>query len=242
MRQQFFSVMILAVLAAGCTTSKDPEAIAQNDPYEPTNRAIFNLNTKIDNAVAKPIAKFYNRALPQSARNGVHNFFINLGKPVTFGNDLLQGEVERAGQTVYRFTVNTTLGVGGLVDVASMIGIPEHDEDFGQTLGTYGVGEGPYLVVPFMGPNPPRDLFGNVVDIFMDPTTYITFHGSDTWYAVRSGVSILDLRARNVDTLEQIERSSIDMYGSTRSLYRQYRNSEINNGKPSTNDSDTPDF
>ncbi|MDR3528797.1 MAG: VacJ family lipoprotein [Rhizomicrobium sp.] len=242
MRQQFFSVMMLAVLAAGCTTSKDPEAIAQNDPYEPTNRAIFNLNTKIDNAVAKPIAKFYNHAVPQNARTGVHNFLTNLGKPVTFGNDLLQGEVERAGQTVYRFTVNTTLGIGGLVDVASMIGIPEHDEDFGQTLGTYGVGEGPYLVVPFMGPNPPRDLFGNVVDIFMDPTTYITFHGSDTWYAVRSGVSVLDLRARNVDTLEQIERSSIDMYGSTRSLYRQYRNSEINNGKPSTDDSDTPDF
>ena len=242
MRQQFFSVMILAVLAAGCTTSKDPEAIAQNDPYEPTNRAIFNFNSTIDNAVAKPIAKFYNHAVPQSARNGVHNFLTNLGKPVTFGNDLLQGEVERAGQTVYRFTVNTTLGVGGLVDVASMIGIPEHDEDFGQTLGTYGVGEGPYLVLPFMGPNPPRDLAGSVVDIFMDPTTYITFHGSDTWYAVRSGVSILDLRARNVDTLEQIERSSIDMYGSTRSLYRQYRNSEIRNGKPDTSDSDTPDF
>ncbi len=241
MRQQFFSVMILAVLAAGCTASKDPEAIAQNDPYEPTNRAIFAFNTRVDNAVAKPVAKFYNHAVPQSARNGVHNFLTNLGKPVTFGNDVLQGEAERAGQTVYRFAVNTTLGVGGLVDVASMIGIPEHDEDFGQTLGTYGVGEGPYLVVPFMGPNPPRDLFGNVVDLFMDPTTYITFHGSDTWYAVRAGVSILDLRARNVDTLEQIERSSIDMYGSTRSLYRQYRNSEINNGKPSTN-TDTPDF
>lgn len=240
MRTQVFGLMIVAALAAGCTTTKDPEALAQNDPYEPTNRAIFDINMKVDNAVAKPIAKFYNRALPQTARNGVHNLLTNLGKPVTFGNDLLQGEIERAGQTVCRFTVNTTLGVGGLVDVASMIGIPEHDEDFGQTLGTYGVGEGPYLVLPFMGPNPPRDLAGNVVDIFMDPTTYITFHGSDTWYAVRSGVSILDFRARNVETLEQIERSSIDMYGSTRSLYRQYRNSEIRNGKPDT--SDTPDF
>ncbi len=242
MRHQIFSVMILAALAAGCTASKDPEAVTQNDPYEETNRAIFNFNSKVDNAVAKPVAKFYNHAVPQTARTGVHNFLTNLGKPVTFGNDVLQGEIERAGQTVYRFTVNTTLGVGGLVDVASMIGIPEHDEDFGQTLGTYGVGEGPYLVVPFMGPNPPRDLFGNVVDIFMDPTTYITFHGSDTWYAVRAGVAVLDLRARNVDTLEQIERSSIDMYGSTRSLYRQYRNSEIRNGKPDTSDSDTPDF
>lgn len=242
MRKQFIGLVVLAVLAAGCATSKDPEAVAQNDPYEPTNRAISNLNSKIDNYFAKPVAKFYNHAFPQFARTGVHNFLTNLGKPVVFGNDLLQGEGERAGETFGRFAVNTTLGVGGLVDVASMIGIPEHDEDFGQTLGVYGVGEGPYLVVPFMGPNPPRDLAGNVVDIFMDPTTYITFHGSDTWYAVRSGVSILDLRARNIDTLDQIERTSIDVYATTRSLYRQYRNSEIRNGKPDTSDSDTPDF
>jgi len=242
MRKQFFGLIVLAAVAAGCTASKDPAAIAQNDPYEPTNRAIFDFNSKVDRYAAKPIAKFYNHALPQSARTGVHNFLTNLGKPVTFGNDILQGEGERAGETVARFTVNTTLGVAGLVDVASMIGIPEHDEDFGQTLGVWGVGEGPYLVVPFMGPNPPRDLAGNVVDIFMDPTTYIKFHGSDTWYAVRSGVSILDLRARNIDTLDQIERTSIDVYATTRSLYRQYRNSEIRNGKPDTSDSDTPDF
>ena len=242
MRQKVFGLLVLAVVAAGCSSTKDPASLAQNDPYEPTNRAITGFNSTVDNAVAKPVAKFYNHALPQSARTGVHNFLTNLGKPVVFGNDVLQGEVTRAGQTVARFTVNTTLGVGGLVDVASMIGIPEHDEDFGQTLGVYGVGEGPYLVIPFMGPNPPRDLAGSVVDIFMDPTTYITFHGSDTWYAVRAGVSVLDLRARNIDTLEQIERTSIDVYATTRSLYRQYRNSEIRNGRPDTSDGDTPDF
>jgi phospholipid-binding lipoprotein MlaA len=242
MRQGLLSMVVLAVVAAGCTTSKDPEAIAQNDPYEPTNRAITDFTPTVDNAVAKPVAKFYNRAVPQFARTGVHNFLTNLNKPVTFGNDVLQGEADRAGETFGRFTINTTLGVAGLVDVATMIGIPDHTEDFGQTLGTYGVGEGPYLVLPFMGPDPPRDLAGDVVDIFMDPTTYIKFHGSDTWYAVRSGVNILDLRARNVDTLEQIERTSIDMYATTRSLYLQYRNSEIRNGKPDTSESDTPDF
>jgi phospholipid-binding lipoprotein MlaA len=240
MQQKILMIAMVAVLAAGCAS--DPEAIAQNDPYEPTNRAIFNLNTKIDKAVAKPVAKFYNHAVPQFARNGVHNFLANLDKPVTFGNDLLQGEGSRASETLGRFTVNLTLGVGGLVDVATMIGIPDHSEDFGQTLGVYGVGEGPYIVVPFMGPNPPRDLAGDVVDIFIDPTTYIRFHGSDTWYAVRSGVSVLDLRARNIDTLDQIERTSIDMYATTRSLYRQYRASEIRNGKPDTSDADTPDF
>lgn len=242
MRKQVLSVAVLAVLAAGCAASHDPEVVAQNDPYESTNRAIFDINMKVDKAVAKPIAKGYNSVVPQFARTGVHNFLVNLDKPVTFGNDVLQGEASRAGQTLGRFTVNTTLGLGGLVDVASMIGIPDHEEDFGQTLGVYGVGEGPYLVMPFMGPNPPRDLAGDVVDIFMDPTTYIKFHGSDTWYAVRSGVSILDLRARNVDTLEQIERTSIDLYATTRSLYRQYRNSEIRNGTPDTSESDTPDF
>lgn len=242
MRQKIFTIAVMAVLAAGCASSKDPEAIAQNDPYEPTNRAIFNVNMKIDKAVAKPVAKFYNRAVPQFARTGVHNFLTNLDKPVTFGNDLLQGEATRAGQTISRFTVNLALGVGGLVDVATMMGIPDHTEDFGQTLAVYGAGEGPYLMLPFMGPNPPRDLAGNVADIFLDPTTYIRFHGSDTWYAVRSGVSVLDLRARNIDALEQIERTSIDLYASTRSLYRQYRASEIRNGLPDTSDADTPDF
>lgn len=241
MRQQVFSMMALAILVAGCAT-KDPASLAQNDPYEPTNRAITDFNSTVDNAVAKPVAKFYNHAVPQFARNGVHNFLTNLNKPVTFGNDILQGEARRAGETLGRFTVNSTLGVGGFIDIATRMGIPDHTEDFGQTLGTYGVGEGPYLVLPFMGPNPPRDLAGDVVDIFIDPTTYIKFHGSDTWYAVRSGVAVLDLRARNVDTLEQIERSSIDMYATTRSLYRQYRNAEIRNGAPDTGDSDTPDF
>lgn len=242
MRQKIFTIAIMGVLVAGCAASKDPEAIAQNDPYESTNREIFDLNTKLDKYFAKPVAQGYNYVVPQFARNGVHNFLTTLDKPVTFGNDLLQGEGTRAGQTLGRFTVNVTLGVGGLVDVATMMGIPEHTEDFGQTLGVYGVGEGPYLVMPFMGPKPPRDLAGGVVDIFMDPTTYISFHGSDTWYAVRSGVSILDLRARNIDTLDQIERTSIDLYATTRSLYRQYRNSEIRNGAPDTSNSDTPDF
>jgi phospholipid-binding lipoprotein MlaA len=240
--QRRLAVLALAMAgltAGGCAASHDAEAIAQNDPYESTNRAIFNFNMKVDNAVAKPVAKFYNRAVPEPARTGVHNFLTNLDKPVTFGNDVLQGSPDRAAETLGRFTVNTTVGLGGLVDVATMIGIPDHSEDFGQTLGTWDVGEGPYMVIPFMGPDPPRDLAGDVVDIFMDPLTYIRYHGSDTWSAVRGGVSVLDLRARNVDNIEQIERSSIDFYATTRSLYRQYRNAEIRNGKPDTSADDS---
>jgi len=238
-RNSLLAIVLLAVSTAGCATS-DPAALAQNDPYEPMNRSITKINTSVDNAVAKPVAKFYNHAVPGFARDGVHNFLTNLAKPVTFANDVFQGEGGRAWETLTRFTVNSTLGVGGLFDVATRAGIPEHSEDFGQTLGTWGVGEGPYLVIPFMGPDPPRDLSGDVVDIFLDPLTYISFHGSDTWSAVRAGVSVLDLRARNVETVDQIERTSIDFYATTRSLYRQYRNSEIRNGAPDPQD--TPDL
>jgi phospholipid-binding lipoprotein MlaA len=238
-RSSILAIMALGILVAGCATH-DPEAISQNDPYEPTNRAIFKINNQMDNAVAKPVAKFYNHAVPQLARDGVHNFLVNLDSPVTLGNDILQGEANRAGQTLSRFALNSTLGIGGLVDVATTFGIPAHEEDFGQTLGVWGVGEGYYLVVPLMGPAPPRDLAGSGVDFFMDPLTYAKFHGSDTWGAVRAGVGVLDLRARNVDTVEQIERTSIDFYATTRSLYRQYRDAEIRNGKPDLRD--TPDL
>jgi phospholipid-binding lipoprotein MlaA len=241
-RSLLLAVVLLGGLTAGCST-RDPEAMAQNDPYEHTNRAVFNMNMTVDNAVAKPVAKFYNHALPTPVRDSIHNALTNLDKPVVFGNDVLQGEGTRAGQTLARFTLNSTLGVAGLFDVATALGVPDHSEDFGQTLGVWGVGEGPYLVMPFMGPDPPRDLTGDVVDIFMDPLTYIKFHGSDTWYAVRSGADVLDLRARNVETVDQIERTSIDFYATTRSLYRQYRNAEIRNGAPEPQDTqDTPEF
>jgi len=238
-RNSLLAIVLLAVSTAGCATG-DPAALAQNDPYEPMNRSVFKVNTGIDNAVAKPVAKFYNHAVPGFARDGVHNFLTNLAKPVTFANDVLQGDGGRAWQTLERFSVNSTLGIGGLLDVATRIGIPDHSEDFGQTLGTWGVAEGPYLVIPLMGPDPPRDLSGDVVDIFLDPLTYIRYHGSDTWSVARAGVSVLDLRARNVDTVDQIERTSIDFYATTRSLYRQYRNSEIRNGAPDP--ADSPDL
>lgn len=239
MQQRFLGLALLAVLVSGCATSNTPEAIAQNDPYEPTNRAVFDMNNKVDRAVARPVASFYNHAIPQFARDGLHNFLTNLNKPVTLGNDLLQADFSRAGETVERILVNSTVGVGGVVDVATRVGIPDHSEDFGQTLGTWGVGEGYYLVLPMVGPDPPRDVAGDVVDIFLDPLTYAHFHGADTWNAVRSGAAVLDLRARNIDTLDQIERSSIDFYATTRSLYRQYRASEIRNGAPDPAATDT---
>jgi phospholipid-binding lipoprotein MlaA len=221
----------------GCSTPS-PESLAQNDPWEKTNRDVFDFDLKVDHAVARPIAKGYRAVVPEFARDGVHNFLTNLNSPVVLANDVLQGEGDKAGNTFGRIVINSTVGIGGLIDVASKVGIPYHDNDFGITLGKAGAAEGSYLVLPFAGPNPPRDLVGTGVDIAFDPLTYVTFHGSDTWMVVRFGMGILDSRTSTLDAVETIERSSIDFYATTRNLYRQSRNAKINEGKPAAAGSD----
>jgi phospholipid-binding lipoprotein MlaA len=230
----FLAAVLVSTALAGCAQTTNPDSLAQNDPYEPTNRKIFEFNQALDKNVARPVAVFYNHAVPEPFRLGAHNVLANMDKPVTFANDVLQGEPSRALQTFARTFTNTTLGIGGVMDVATWMGIPDHDEDFGQTLGVWGVGEGPYFVAPALGPAPPRDLGGKVVDYGFDPFTYIRFNGYKTLGYARAGLGVIDLRARNVDTLDQIERTSVDYYATQRSLYRQYRNSEIRNGKPDT--------
>src|SRR5579871_1929686 len=166
-----FAALLAAASLTGCAT--DPSG--QNDPYEHTNRSIFDFDQSIDHAVARPVAVFYNHAVPEFARDSVHNFLGNLDAPVTFGNDVLQGAPGRAGETLGRLVINSTFGIGGLIDIAAKMGIPRHDEDFGLTLGVWGAGEGPYIVLPLAGPSNPRDMTGEVVDIFMDPLTYARF-------------------------------------------------------------------
>ncbi len=226
------AITIVGALAAGCASTTNPESLAQNDPWEPTNRVIFDFDVKLDHYVASPIARGYNYAVPSMVRDGIHNVLANLNSPVILANDLLQGETERAGQTLWRAAINSTFGLGGLLDAAGKAGTPPHIEDFGQTLAVWGTGPGPYMVLPFKGPIQPRELGGTVADIFFDPLTYAKFNNATTWSVVRAGASVLDYRAANVDTVEQIERSSIDFYATTRSLYRQQRNSEIRNGRP----------
>jgi len=232
-------ILCIAAVLAGCAT-KDPEALAQNDPWEPTNRAVFNFDVKLDHFVAAPVAKFYNTTVPQPARESVHNALNNLHAPVVLVNDVLQGDGDKAVDTFGRFIVNSTAGLAGLIDVAAKVGIPGHDNDFGITLGMAGAQEGSYLVLPLMGPKPPRDLVGTGVDIAFDPLTYITWNNSTLYMIVRAGLTVLDERAANIDSVESIERSSIDFYASTRSLYRQYRNGEIQGG--ATAGQDLPNF
>ena len=172
--------MLGLALLAGCATppaSNDPEALEAykeaNDPLEPMNRYFFELNYAADELLFKPLAGWYYVALPNFAQDGVRNALRNVRSPVVLANDLFQGETDRAGVTVERFLVNSTMGVGGLFDIASRIGLDYHDEDFGQTLAVAGVGEGPYLMLPLLGPSNPRDAVGRAVDMLFDPLTYV---------------------------------------------------------------------
>ena len=229
------STLALSLLLGACSTPS-AESLAQNDPWEKTNRDIFDFDVRVDHAVARPIAKGYRAAVPEPVRDGIHNALTNLNSPVVLANDVLQGDGDKAVNTAGRIVINSTVGLGGLIDVASKIGIPAHENDFGITLGKNGVAEGSYLVLPFAGPLPPRDLLGVGVDQAFDPLTYVRFHGKDTWMVVRFGIGILDSRTATLDAVETIERSSIDFYATTRNLYRQSRNAKINGGKASTTD------
>jgi len=228
------AVALLALGIAGCATTTPTSQTSQdpNDPYESTNRQVFEFNMKVDKYVALPVAKAYVDVVPGFARDGIHNFIANLDVPVTFGNDVLQGAADHAADSFGRFLINSTFGIGGLIDVAAKVGVREHESDFGETLGVWGVGPGPYLVLPVLGPSDPRDAFGYGVDIAMDPSTWITWRSSTYFLLGRGVMKIVDERARNIDTLNEIERTSVDLYATMRSLYRQHREAEIHGGKP----------
>ena len=205
---------------------------AVNDPAEPTNRAVFEFNDFLDRNLLKPVARVY-RTLPADLRDGIHNILNNLRAPVVFLNDVLQGELVRAGETAMRFVINSTVGIAGLGDPATDMGFEHHNEDFGQTLAVWGFGEGPYVMLPVFGPSNPRDTVGLVVDYFVDPFNWLANHEGVAWATyVRGGARAIDERARNYDALEELRRSSLDYYAALRSLYRQRRADDIQNGEP----------
>lgn len=240
--------LVLALPIAGCATpppKSDVEAYAEwqeiNDPLEPFNRVVFEFNRFLDGLFLKPLAEFYKLLLPPPVQTGVHNVLTNLREPVTFFNNLLQGDGSQALNTLGRFTINSTAGVGGFVDWATPWGLPHRDEDFGQTLAVWGVGEGPYLVLPLLGPSNPRDVLGIAVDsAVLDPfgilASYLIWNESELLRILsftRTGLTAVDARARNYDALNDIEKNSLDFYATMRSLSRQFRAAAINNGQPS---------
>jgi phospholipid-binding lipoprotein MlaA len=232
----------LLLLVVGCASANNKEAAAADDPLEPMNRFFFKLNEKLDHHAALPAASFYNHAVPGPLRIGIHNFLSNLGGPVDFVNSALQGNWDEAGDTLGRFSVNTTVGIGGILDVATGWGLPAHKEDFGQTLGVYGVGQGPYLVLPLRGPSAVRDFAGSYVDGYFSPFYYLHPHYSGRQYIglIRSSLGSVDHRAANIMTYREIERTSVDFYATMRSYYRQRRDAAIHNGKPDLKDLPEP--
>lgn len=231
------TILLMAGAMGACATkppASDVEARAEyvkrNDPIEPLNRYFFEVNRFVDYMLLKPFAEIYKSIVPKPVQTGLRNFLNNLESPVILANDLLQGEFGRAKITTARFITNTIAGVGGVYDFASHIGYPRHTEDFGQTLATWGVDEGPYLVLPLLGPRPPRDLLGVGVDAALDPMTWVLMNNDAE--AIGYGLSaadIIDARARNGGAIDEVEESSIDFYAAIRNLYRQQRKSLIEN-------------
>ena len=217
------------------SSNKNNNQAEVKDCFETINRGVFALNQGLDKTVFKPLAKGY-RKLPQPVRSGTSNVISNLGNVVTIPNNILQGQMKDASMNSLRLIINSTLGIAGIFDVASYYGIEKRDkEDYGQTLGTWGVGEGCYFVLPVLGPTTVRDSIGSLVNVMGGDAWYNVTVANDTQYfneadyylsRVTSGV---DFRAKNLESFDSLEKTSIDLYASIRSLYLQDRQRKIQN-------------
>lgn len=236
--KKFLAALLpLLALSACATPPTDPAARAQfeanNDPLEPMNRQIFSFDMFVDKWVIKPFSQVYANVVPDPGKDAIRNFLGNLHEPVIFANDVLQTEFQRAGWTAERFALNSSVGVGGVFDVATKWGIEKQSGDFGQTMYHYGVPEMFYLVLPLLGPSNPRDAVGMVADGYADPFSYLAYdYGADVATYARWGAEGLDERAQNLDNLDELQKNAIDLYAEIRSLYRQHRADELRHGQP----------
>ena len=231
------SIMLSSTVIAGTdgenNLSKNPKPV--KDCFENLNRGSFALNQGLDKVIFKPVAKAY-RSLPSPVRNGTSNALINLSSLITIPNNILQGELKTAGVNTGRFVINTTVGILGIFDVAEKMGFSEYEkEDYGQTLGVWGVGAGCYIVLPVLGPSTVRDTAGSFVNILGgDPWYNVSTHGNNEYLSKSDylGVKILtgvDFRAKNLETIDNLEKNSLDFYASVKSLYLQDRQRKISN-------------
>ena len=212
------SISVAALLGGCATTHNGPANPA--DPLESMNRSIFSFNEGLDNAVLKPVATAYQTVTPRVARQGVTNFFDNLGDAWSFVNNALQGQGEGAYNSMVRFTVNSVLGIGGLFDIASEAGILRHKQDFGQTLGRWGVSTGPYLVLPFWGPSTLRDASGQIVDAYGYPANNIdNIRLRNSLYGLR----VVNTRADLLKAGDMLDSVALDKYSLMRDVYLRSR-------------------
>lgn len=220
------AIVLIATLASvsGCATTN-------KDPLEGLNRGIYKFNDVADRYAIKPVAKAYKAVAPSPVRTGISNFFSNLGTLTTVVNDVLQLKFAQAFSDAGRFVINTTFGVAGLIDVAGMDNIPKHQEDFGQTLGYWGMGSGAYLVLPILGPSTVRDASGLVIDtVTSDPIQYLHNIGQIRTYNQVRAVQLLDKRTQLLDATDLVDNASIDPYAFMRDAYLQRRASLIQDG------------
>ena len=229
---QRFRVIVLSMLvalAAGCASPGNPR-----DPLEPVNRAVYSFNDGFDRAIAKPVAQGYKAIVPDLVRTGVGNFFSNLEDLWIAANNLLQGKVATAADDFGRFFLNSTFGLFGVLDIASDVGLEKHNEDFGQTLAFWGVGSGPYVVLPFLGPSTVRDALGRmIVDSqadFVIQTDHVPTR--NTLFALR----VVDTRADLLDASRVLEEAALDKYNFVRDAFLQRRRSLIFDGNPPKDD------
>ena len=232
-------VLLCAITTlAGCATPPSDPALraefeATNDPFEPVNRKIFDFNMFVDRILLKPVAEGYEAVVPAGGRNAIRHFLDNLDEPVVFANDLLQGQFSRANLTAGRLHIKKTIGIGGFLDPATRAGAKQQVGDFGQTLYAWGAPDGPFLMLPLLGPSDVRDAIGTGVDDYIDPFDRLaSAYGYSAVGYGRFAIWGIDERARNIDTFDQLQRNAIDLYAELRSLWRQHRASILNGGKP----------
>ena len=212
------------------------KANATDECFEGVGRSIFKFNMAFDDAILEPIAKGYNK-LPKPIKNGTSNFTSNIATLLSIPNSLLQGNIKQVGHSTGSFIINSTFGILGFLNPAEKIGFKPHSEDVGQTLGSYGIGPGCYLVLPILGPSTARDSFGLLADTFVDPFAHVTIRenelfgisGNDLDYFSVKGTTAIDFRADNDMNLSSLEKNSLDLYSAFKSVYLQDRENKIKN-------------
>jgi len=230
-RNKKYVVLALLIILLPFTASNSAE-----ECFEKTSRAIFKFNMALDDIVLEPLAKGYNK-LPNPVKKGTSNFTSNISTLLSIPNNILQGNIKQLGHSVGSFAINTSVGILGFLNPAEKIGLKPHKEDVGQTLGSYGIGPGCYFVLPFFGPTTARDSVGLLADTFVDPFAHITIReheilgasGNNLDYYSIKATGVVDFRADNDKNFESLEKNSIDLYSSLKSIYLQDRENKIKN-------------
>lgn len=235
-RNVFFALALAILLSTSlgaCAKTQNADGYdtaAISDPIEPVNRGIFAFNNFIDIILIEPVATVYHDFVPDFLRDAIQSFMRNLRTPLIVANNLLQGNISGAGTATARFVINTTAGIGGLIDVASAHGLEYVPEDLGQTLAVWGFGDGMYIVLPIIGPSSVRDATGTVGEFFADPVRIYAHNTDNDWiYITRGVVEGIDTRSRYLKAVKDLRKNSLDYYAAVRSAYTQKRHSMIKN-------------